>query len=87
MPPALGQEFRHIVPYRAQGRAYRLALDGRSMRKIKAAEAETTSPVDEMAERDDDTERTDKRWQTMHVRAMPLAPPTTDALDAPQQWS
>ena len=33
-----------------QGREYRLALDDRSMRKIKAAEAETTAPVDDMAE-------------------------------------
>jgi hypothetical protein len=35
--------------YRAQGREYHLALDDRSMRKIKAAEAETTAPVDDMA--------------------------------------
>jgi len=35
--------FGHIVPAtELQGREYRLALDDRSMRKIKAAEAETT---------------------------------------------
>jgi len=39
----LGQ-FRHIVL------EYRLALDDRSMRKIKAAEAKTTAPVNDMAE-------------------------------------
>jgi hypothetical protein len=33
-------------PYRAQ----RLALDDRSLREIKAAEVETTAPVDDMAE-------------------------------------
>jgi hypothetical protein len=33
-----------------QGREYRLALDDRSIRKIKAAQAETTAPVDDMAE-------------------------------------
>src|SRR6516164_2234494 len=39
----------HRPPYRAQGREYRLA-DDRSMRKIKAAEAEITAPVDDTAE-------------------------------------
>src|SRR5262249_37138341 len=42
----------HRPPYRAQGREYRLALDDRSMRKIKAAEAETTAPGADMAETD-----------------------------------
>ena len=40
-----------------QGREYRIDLDDRSMRKIKAAEAETTAPVDDMAG-DDDGEQT-----------------------------
>ena len=40
----------HRALGRAQGREYRLALDGRSMRKIKAAEAETTTSVDDIAE-------------------------------------
>jgi hypothetical protein len=43
--------FGHIVPAtELQGREYRLALDDRSMRKIKAAEAGTTAQVDDMAE-------------------------------------
>src|SRR5262245_851605 len=46
----------HRPPYRAQGREYRLAPDDRSMRTIKAAEAETTAPVDDMAESGTTTE-------------------------------
>ena len=67
MPPVLGQDSATSSPYRVQGRAYRLALDDRLMRK-KAAEAETTALVDDMAE---SAKTTDKRWQTMTASSRP----------------